>query len=840
MTSMRTTVCLCLLWLMPGVSSAQGTRADYERASALQAQTADKVFRDNVELRWLPGGTHAWYRVRTGPSTVEWVLVDLPAGERRAAFDQERLAEALRQAGVDGVAADALPLERASFDAVAQRWTFRAGGRRFHWGLESQELTPAEDADDEPEDEPRGRRRGGRGTGETSLTFVNRLPLKVEIFWLPGGDARTSYGEIPPGSERQQHTFSGHRWLVVDEKGNELGMTVGRDAPRTVEIPRDLRPASVEPRSQDGAPRRPMRIASTSPDGRLRLEARDHNLVLIDVNTAEEHALTSDGVEADRYGGPLVWSPDSRRVVAMRTQPADERNVHIIESAPRDQLQPRLHSYSYLKPGDRVAVSLPRLFDAVERSEIPVHHELFVNPWSIDDVRWESDSTRFTFLFNERGHQTLRILSVDAETGAVTPIVEERSPTFIDYSGKMFRHDLPATNELIWMSERDGWNHLYLYDSRTGEVKNPITQGEWVVRGVELVDEERRQIWFRAGGIHPGQDPYFVHFARVNFDGSGLAILTAGEGSHAIEFSPDRKFFVDAWSRVDLPPVTELRRSSDGSLVCALERADASALQEMGCRAPEPFVAKGRDGETDIYGVICRPSNFQPDRQYPVIENIYAGPQGAFVPKTFRPWFGQQKIAELGFIVVQIDGMGTSHRSKAFHDVCWKNLGDSGFPDRIAWIRAAAEHEPAMDLSRVGIYGGSAGGQSSTRALLAHGDFYKVAVSDCGCHDNRMDKIWWNEQWMGWPIDEHYAEQSNVTQAHRLTGKLLLVVGELDRNVDPASTMQVADALIRADRDFDLLIIPGAGHGACETPYGQRRRQDFFVRHLLGVEPRSE
>ncbi len=251
-------------------------------------------------------------------------------------------------------------------------------------------------------------------------------------------------------------------------------------------------------------------------------------------------------------------------------------------------------------------------------------------------------------------------------------------------------------------------------------------------------------------------------------------------------------------------------------------------------------MAKGRDGQTDIYGVIYRPTNFDPRRRYPVIEKIYAGPHGSFVPKRFAPFHGAQATAELGFIVVQIDGMGTSNRSKAFHDVCWKNLGDSGFPDRILWMRAAAKRYPYFDLTRVGIFGGSAGGQSSTRAMLAHGDFYEVAVSDCGCHDNRMDKIWWNELWMGWPVGPHYAEQSNVTNAHKLRGKLLLVVGELDRNVDPASTMQVVDALVKADRDFDLLVIPGAGHGSAESPYGKRRRRDYFVRHLLGVEPRRD
>jgi dipeptidyl aminopeptidase/acylaminoacyl peptidase len=325
----------------------------------------------------------------------------------------------------------------------------------------------------------------------------------------------------------------------------------------------------------------------------------------------------------------------------------------------------------------------------------------------------------------------------------------------------------------------------------------------------------------------------------VNFDGTGLVVLTEGDGTHTLEWSPDQKHFVDTWSRTDLPPVNELRRA-DGALVCELERGDARALRATGWSFPERFTAKGRNGKTEIYGVIYRPTNFDPAKKYPVIEYIYAGPHSAFVPKAFGPMPGGwvREMTELGFIVVQCDGMGTSHRSKAFHDVCWQNLGDSGFPDRIAWLKAAAAKHPELDLTRVGIYGGSAGGQSSTRAMLAHGDFYKAAVSDCGCHDNRMDKIWWNEQWMGWPVGAHYAEQSNVTQAKNLTGKLMLVVGELDKNVDPSSTLQVANALVKADKDFDLLIIPGAGHGAAESPYGRRRRADFFVRHLLDKSPR--
>ncbi|MFT6041386.1 MAG: dipeptidyl-peptidase-4, partial [Gammaproteobacteria bacterium] len=349
-----------------------------------------------------------------------------------------------------------------------------------------------------------------------------------------------------------------------------------------------------------------------------------------------------------------------------------------------------------------------------------------------------------------------------------------------------------------------------------------------------------RQIWFRAGGIHPAQDPYHIHFARINFDGTGLTLLTEGDGTHEVTYSPTGEYFIDRYSRVDLAPVVELRRVDDGGLVCELDRADDAAVRAKGWSPPERFVAKGRDGKTDIFGIIHRPSNYDPGAKYPVIESIYAGPHGAFVPKSFRSHYQQSELAELGFIVVQIDGMGTNFRSRAFHDVCWKNLGDSGFPDRILWMQAAAKKDPAMDLTRVGIYGGSAGGQSSTRALLAFGDFYDVAVSDCGCHDNRMDKIWWNEAWMGWPIGPHYKEQSNVTQAHNLIGKLMLTVGEMDENVDPASTMQVVDALIRADKDFDLIVFPGGGHGAGGSTYGVRRRRDFFVRHLLGVEPRWE
>ena len=591
----------------------------------------------------------------------------------------------------------------------------------------------------------------------------------------------------------------------------------------------------------------PSRNPIPSPDGKWEAFIRDHNVYVRSADRKDEFPMSLEGIAGDEYNWEsLVWAPDSNKLAAFRIRPGARRKIQYVESSPADQLQPKYHAIEYLKPGDPLDEFQPVLFHVDTKKQFIVDKSLFPNPYfpntnfnmrySKAYLAWRKDSRAFTFEYNQRGHQVYRVIEVDGRSGQARALVDEECRTFFSYYGKLYRYDVQDGREIIWMSERDGWNHLYLYDGATGQVKNQITRGEWVVRGVDRVDEENRRIFFRAGGMVPGKDPYLLHSYRINFDGTGLTPLTETDGNHTVVFSPDLKYFVDTWSRIDLPPVVELRRTADRRLLMDVERADIQELLKMGYRMPEVFSAKGRDGQTDIWGVVFRPRSFDPSRKYPVIEYIYAGPHDSFVPKSFSPFHSMQALAELGFIVVQCDGMGTSNRSKAFHDVCWKDIADGGFPDRIPWIKALAAKDPSCDISRVGIYGHSAGGQNTLTALLFHPDFYKAGVSSCGCHVNRMDKISWNEQWMGWPIGPEYAASSNVDNAWRLQGNLLLSVGELDTNVDPASTMQVVNALIKANKVFDLIVLPGQGHTTGGT-YGDRKRYDFFVRHLLGVEP---
>ena len=589
-----------------------------------------------------------------------------------------------------------------------------------------------------------------------------------------------------------------------------------------------------------------------SPDGKWEALIINYNLAIRPIDGKEPVVLSTDGSEGNYYNArSIVWSPDSKKIAIYRLRPGYKREVRYIESSPEDQIQPKFSSIVYAKPGDVLDLEQPVLFDVEARKQLNVASALFPNPYELSDLVWRKDSQAFTFEYNQRGHQVYRVIEVNA-SGNARALISDEPATFFSYrvangsladSGRKYRYDVNDGKEIIWMSERDGWSHLYLYDGVTGAVKNQITKGEWVVRAVQRVDDSKRQIWFSAGGTHEGKDPYFASYYRINFDGSGLTELTTTDANHNVTYTTDGQLYVDNYSRLDLPGVLEVRKTADNSAVATIERGDVSELGKTGWQAPEVFTAKGRDGKTDIWGVIIRPTNFDQAKKYPVIENIYAGPQGSFVPKSFLTYSNMMAQAELGFIVVQIDGMGTSNRSKAFHDVAWKNLGDAGFADRILWHKSVAAKYPWYDISRVGIYGGSAGGQNALGGLLFHPEFYRAAVSYAGCHDNRMDKIWWNEQWMSWPIGPQYSASSNVDNAYRLQGDLLLVVGEMDTNVDPSSTMQVVRQLIKHNKNFDLLVIPGANHGAGRSDryaaYGDHKRYDFFVRHLLGVSPPS-
>jgi dipeptidyl aminopeptidase/acylaminoacyl peptidase len=787
----------------PGKVDTLDIAKAYEHAAQLKGRSQGRVFKSSLTAHWFDNNNRLWYRNDLKGGAREFILVDAEKGTRQSAFDHQRLAEALSRATGQQFTATRLPFDSIAFVDGVRAVRFEAADAAWECDLTTYQCKRAAAP-------PAARPAPAPAAEAAGPEAANVYPLDLDE---PAEDAAQD-------SDQPQQ-----------KKKKGLGK-------------RQFQPqASREARS---------------PDANWTALVKDFNIWLRDTD-GKEVQLTTDGVAGNGYSA-LTWAPDSHTFVAYRTEPGNAREVYLVESSPKDQLPARLTSRVYERATDRFPKHEMWLFGIADFSPLlnGQSKEARAKPVKVDfervelargwpRLRWSQDSRHFTFEKADRGHQRFRLIEVDAATGQTRNLIDEKSGTFIwtahPPGGKMipgvYLYHLDKTGEIIYASERDGWKHLYLIDAKTGTIKNRITQGEWVVRAVESVDETNRQIWFLASGKNPDQDPYLVHYYRVNFDGTGLVALTEGNGNHlrpgGLQFSPDKRYFIDTYSRVDLPPVHELRRVADGKLVCKLDEADVTDLLATGWRPPEVFASKGRDGTTDIWGIVVRPQHFDPARKYPVVEYIYAGPHSSHVPKTFASYRSMEALAALGFIVVQIDGMGTANRSRAFHDVCWKNLADAGFPDRILWIKALARKYAYVDVTRVGIYGTSAGGQNALGALLFHPEFYKVAVASCGCHDNRLDKASWNEQWMGL-LGPHYERQSNVTNAHKLQGKLLLIVGELDTNVPPESTMRVVDALIRARKDFDLLVVPGMGHSS-GGPYGDRRRNDFFVRHLLGAVP---
>jgi dipeptidyl aminopeptidase/acylaminoacyl peptidase len=756
-------------------------RRAYQRAGQFGGRraSASGVYKAQITPHWFQNNTRFWYRNDLRGGTREFVVIEAERGTRGPAFDHAKLAAALSQAAGADYKADRLPFDAIEFVNENRAVRFKVDDTTWTCDLT------------------------GYVCSKTDAPTLVEPPAKPQ----------------PPQDQDELDGFQAP-WFDGTAADSPQAGRQGR---------------GPGPREAPQSPR--------SPDGKWTAFVKEHNVYLRPDGGGEETRMSDDG-KGDLAYGMLRWAPDSKTLVAFRIEPGDRKEVYLVESSPAGGGRARLHTRPYPLPGDKFTAYEMNLFAVADRKQTkPAVDRIDFGTYGNQPprLRWNKDGHRVTYEKVDRGHQRFRLVEVDTHTGTARNLIDEKSETFI-WTAHTEGVNVPivsyldGTEELIYASERDGWRHLYLIDAKEGKVKNPITKGPWVVRGVDRIDEAGRQVWFRASGKNSGQDPYFVHFYRVNFDGTDLVALTEGDGNHTVQYSPDRKYLIDTYSRVDSPPAHKLRRVSDGKLVRELEEADVSELRARGWEPPEVFATKGRDATTFIWGIICRPRDFDPNRRYPVIEQIYAGPQGSFVPKTFSAAHRFASLTELGFIVVQIDGMGTANRSKAFHDVCWKNLKDAGFPDRILWHQAVGRKYPYYDLSRVGITGGSAGGQNAMGGVLFHPDFYKVAVAGCGCHDNRMDKASWNEQWMGYPVGPQYAACSNVDNARRLRGKLLLIVGEMDTNVPPESTLRVVDALVKANKDFDVLMVPGAGHGMGGV-YGQRRLQDFFVRHLHGVEP---
>ena len=607
------------------------------------------------------------------------------------------------------------------------------------------------------------------------------------------------------------------------------------------------------------------RNAVVSPDGKRTAFISDHNLWVRNLESGRETQLTTDGVKdfgyatnnagwTKRDSPVLLWSPNSDKIVTFQH---DGRGVGDMYLVTTNVGHPTLEAWKYPLPEDSVIFRIERVVIHLEgprvvRLDIPpdqhrsslCDHVVCRGAWA--DVEWSPDGSQLAFVSTSRDHKHEVLRIADPETGAVRQVLEETVETFFESGNGMVNwHVLPESNEVIWFSQRDDWGHLYLYDLETGELESQITSGDWNVLQLRRIDEDNRTLYFTGAGREPG-DPYFQYFYSVAMDGSDLTLLTPDSANHTITISPVGRHFVDSYSTPTIPQVTVLRDVS-GGLVLTLEETNISQLEASGWHPPTPFTVKARDGETDLYGLMYVPTDLDPSGKYPIINYIYPGPQsGSVGSRSFNPSRGdKQALAELGFVVVELDAMGTPMRSKSFHEAYYGNMGDNGLPDQIAGIQQLAQRHSFMDIDRVGVYGHSGGGFASTDAILRYPDFYKVAVSQAGNHDNRNYEDDWGEKWQGLLETNpdgttNYDNQANQLLAKNLKGKLLIAHGTMDANVPYYSTLLVVNELIAANKDFDFILFPNRGHGFGNEPYMMRRRWDYFVQHLLGAEPPKE
>jgi dipeptidyl aminopeptidase/acylaminoacyl peptidase len=757
------------------------TADDYSRAEKLMGGgLGSLVYRSGVRPVWL-ADERFWYRNTTAEGS-ELVLVDPAKGIREPAFDHAKLAAALSTASGGKYDGAHLPFQSFTLSADSLSVSFTAGDKS--WKCDRQGGACAIDPNPAPAAPAGGARggRGGRGGGG-------------------GGGGRGGAGG-----------------------------------------------------------------GAVSPDGKSSVFIRDNNLWLRDIATNKETQLTTDGEKDFGYAtdnagwtasnaAVVLWSPDSKKIA---TYQQDQRGVGEMYLVSTTVGHPTLQAWKYPLPGDKVVTTIQRVVidvtgPKVVRLQIPAdqHRSTLCDDIKCGgtmDVQWNSDATQLMFVSTSRDHKVEQLKIADASTGAVRDVLEEKTATFYESgNGRMNWHYLPDTNEFIWFSEQSNWGQLYLYDLTTGKLKNQITTGEGNVTQISRLDEKNRVIYFLGVGKEKGRDPYFIHLYSVGFDGKNQKLLTPDDGNHAIEWSPSFKYFVDTRSMPDVPPVAALRDAA-GKLVTPLEKADISKLLDSGWKPPQPITMKARDGVTDIYGLMFKPANLDPAKKYPIINHIYPGPQtGSVGSRSFSVARGDcQALAELGFIVVEIDGMGTPWRSKKFHEAYFGDMGDNTLPDQVAGMKELARKYPWIDIDKVGIYGHSGGGYATAGAMFHYPDFFKVGISESGNHDNREYEDDWAEKWMG--LDEKkpggnspYDNQANQNFAKNLKGHLLLAHGTVDNNVPPYNTLLVVSELIKANKDFDLILFPNRQHGyGADSNYMTRRRWDYFVRYLMGAEPPKE
>ena len=802
-------LCASLLGIFPSVAQqpAALTSADYARAeSRMGYNTAPLIDHAVDRVTWLKnegapaGGDRFWYK-DTANGTTTFMLIDAARGAKAPAFDNAKMATALKAAGIPNAAAASLSISDLQFSDGDAALTVTVKGDRYRCTL--------------------------------AATYA------------------CTKQQIPLAHQQQKRNAQPQGGVSATATGGNAGMSTN---PVTAA---PLRPGRDE--------------AVVSPDGKRAVFLRDWNLWVRDVASGDEKQLTTDGVQDYGYAtdnagwthsnrAVVVWSPDSKMLATFQQ---DQRKTGMMYLVSTNVGHPTLESWKYPLPGDKDVTMIERVVVDVDAAKVtrlrtpPDQHrsslcdDISCRGGGWDDVQWASDGKTIAFVSTSRDHRSETLRMAEVATGNVHDVMNETVSTFFESgNGRVNWRYLSKRNEILWFSERSNWGQLYLYDAASGKLKRTVTRGNWNVTQVLHVDEQKGDLFFDGVGREKGWDPYYSATYRVNLEGNeanaGLRLLTPENSNHAATLSEDGKYLVDVYSTPQTPPVAVLRDAGDGKRITEIASADITRLKATGWQAPVGFTVKARDGKTDLYGLMFKPSNFDAAKKYPIVNYIYPGPQtGSVGSRNFSASRGDDgALAELGFIVVSIDGMGTPWRSKKFHEAYFGDMADNTLPDQVAGMKQLAAENPWIDLSRAGIWGHSGGGYATADAMFRYPDFFKVGWSESGNHDNRNYEDDWAEKWIG--LDDAankqaYESQANESVAKNLKGKLMLVHGTMDDNVPPSNTLLVVQALMNAGKDFDFLMIPNAHHGyGDETLYIGRRRWDYFVRNLMGATPPQE